>query len=87
MCLPSSLLKAGSQLHSFRDSKEAEGPSLVHSKAELCWPPAWQGLCLPVQTWGGERRGSGEDPLLCPTPPTSCGQRIFLLWREAAGGQ
>lgn len=29
MCLPSSLLKAGSQLHSSRDSKEAKGTSLV----------------------------------------------------------
>lgn len=50
MCLPSSLLKAGSQLHGSRDSEEAEGPSLVRSEAEPSRP-------LAGVAKGGERRG------------------------------
>lgn len=59
MCLPSSLLKAGSQLLSSRDSTEAKGP-LGHIKAELHWPQAWQGLCTSAMMWGGEQ-GSLEE--------------------------
>lgn len=44
MCLPSSLLKAGSQLHGSRGSAEAEGRSLVHGKAGGGGPVG--------QTWG-----------------------------------
>ena len=65
MCLPSSLLKAGSQLHSSRDSKEGEGPSLARSKAEPCWPPAWRGLSAGADAGRraeGVRRGSPPLP-------------------------
>lgn len=86
MCLPSSLLKAGSQLLSSRDSTEAEGP-LVHIKAELLWPQAWQGLCTPAMTWGceqGSLEGFEGGPLLSLT---SLQHRSPSLWREAAERQ
>lgn len=86
MCLPSSLLKAGSQLLSSRDSTEAEGPP-VHIKAELCWPQAWQGLCTLGMMWGGEQgslEGFEGGPLLSLTSPQ---HRSPSLRREAAERQ
>lgn len=86
MCLPSSLLKAGSQLLSSRDSVEAEGP-LAHIAAELCRPQAWQGLCTPGMMWGGEQgslEGSEGVPLLSLT---AVQHRRLSLQRGAAERQ
>lgn len=62
MCLPSSLLKAGSQLHGSRGSAEAEGRSPVRGKAGGGGPAG--------QTWGvpgGLRlRGAARRNLQCP---------------------
>lgn len=72
MCLPSSLLKAGSQLHSSRDSKEAEGPSLVQGKADPCWSvPAGAGAGM---------RARGPPPLPASPRKLRPGQPL------AAGG-
>lgn len=67
MCLPSSLLKAGSQLHGSRDSAEAEAPSPVRGEAWLRWPPAGR-VCALLGGRGEASRGPGGDRLLCPTP-------------------